>query len=98
MWGLAASASRPASRSSTTSRRGSYTVPFGAAPIPCAVASTPPRGQIIIDGGSKPFPWDRLSNSAEVTFGHVVEAPAARFHKMNEEHGFVDVTHAGMEF
>ena len=22
----------------------------------------------------------------EVTFGHVVEAPAARFHKMNEEH------------
>ena len=36
--------------------------------------------------------------AAEVTFGHVVEAPAARFHKMNEEHGYVDLTHTGREF
>ena len=36
--------------------------------------------------------------SAEVKFGHLVEAPGARFHKMNEEHGFVDLTHAEGEF
>ena len=41
---------------------------------------------------------NRLASSAEVTFGHVVEAPAARFHKMNEEHGYVDLTHTGREF
>ena len=39
-----------------------------------------------------------LANSADVTFGRVVEAPGARFHKMNEEHGFVDVTRAERQF
>ena len=34
-------------------------------------------------------PLDRIR--AESTFGHVVEAPDAVFHKMNEEHGYVDV-------
>jgi D-serine deaminase-like pyridoxal phosphate-dependent protein len=53
---------------------------------------------MIIDGGSKTFSSDRLNNSAEVTFGHVVEAPDARFHKMNEEHGYVDLTHTSQEF
>jgi D-serine deaminase-like pyridoxal phosphate-dependent protein len=52
---------------------------------------------MIIDGGSKTFSSDRL-NSAEVTFGQVVEAPGARFHKMNEEHGFIDLAHAEAEF
>jgi D-serine deaminase-like pyridoxal phosphate-dependent protein len=33
-----------------------------------------------------------------VTFGHITEAPGARFHKMNEEHGFVDLTRAEREF
>jgi len=28
----------------------------------------------------------------------VVEAPAAVFHKMNEEHGYVDVTRCGRKF
>jgi D-serine deaminase-like pyridoxal phosphate-dependent protein len=53
---------------------------------------------MIVDGGSKTFSSDRLANSAEVTFGHVVEAPGARFHKMNEEHGYVDVSHAEKGF
>jgi D-serine deaminase-like pyridoxal phosphate-dependent protein len=30
-------------------------------------------------------------SGAESTFGHVLDAPQAVFHKMNEEHGFVDV-------
>jgi D-serine deaminase-like pyridoxal phosphate-dependent protein len=37
-------------------------------------------------------------NSTEVTFGHLVEAPEARFHKMNEEHGFVDLTGVERQF
>jgi len=44
---------------------------------------------MIVDGGSKTFSSDRLVNSPEPSFGHVVEAPGARLHKMNEEHGFV---------
>ncbi len=76
----------------------------GCAPEDCAAAilttvvSTARPGQMIVDGGSKTFSSDRLVNSAEITFGHVVEAPNARFHKMNEEHGFIDITHAEREF
>ena len=33
-----------------------------------------------------------------MTFGHVVEAPGARFHKMNEEHGFIDISRDAAEF
>ena len=53
---------------------------------------------MIIDGGSKTFSSDRLGNSNEVTFGYMIEAPGARFHKMNEEHGYVDITRAQREF
>ncbi len=69
-----------------------------AASILATVVSTARPGHMIIDGGSKTFSSDRLANPAEVTFGRIVEAPAARFHKMNEEHGFVDLTKAGEEF
>ena len=69
-----------------------------AASILATVVSIAKPGQMIIDGGSKTFSSDRPANPADVTFGHVVEAPAARFHKMNEEHGFVDITHAGRAF
>ncbi len=67
------------------------------APSDCAasmlvtVVSNARREFVMIDGGSKTFSSDRPSAAADVTFGHVVEAPAARFVKMNEEHGFVDV-------
>jgi D-serine deaminase-like pyridoxal phosphate-dependent protein len=68
-----------------------------AASILATVVSTAKPGQMIIDGGSKTFSSDRTSSS-EVTFGHVVEAPGARFHKMNEEHGYVDMTRAERQF
>ena len=55
------------------------------------VVSTAKAGQMIIDGGSKTFSSDRPVNGPDVTFGQLVEAPGARFHKMNEEHGFVDI-------
>ena len=62
-----------------------------AATILATVVSTARPGQMIIDGGSKTFSSDRLANTSEVTFGRLAEAPGARFHKMNEEHGFIDL-------
>ena len=76
----------------------------GCAPEGCAatllvtVVSTARPGQIIVDGGSKTFSSDRLAGSAESTFGHALEAPEAVFHKMNEEHGYIDVRHCGRKF
>jgi D-serine deaminase-like pyridoxal phosphate-dependent protein len=69
-----------------------------AASIMATVVSVARPGHMIIDGGSKTFSSDRPVNSPEVTFGHVVEAPDARFYKMNEEHGFIDLSRAGQEF
>jgi len=70
-----------------------------AATLLVTVVSTARPGQIIVDGGSKTFSSDRLTGSgAESTFGHVVEAPEAVFHKMNEEHGYVDVRQCGRKF
>jgi D-serine deaminase-like pyridoxal phosphate-dependent protein len=81
-----------------TIRSGACALEDCAAAILATVVSTARPGQMIIDGGSKTFSSDRLANSAEVTFGQLVEAPGARFHKMNEEHGFIDLTHAEGEF
>jgi len=81
-----------------TIRSGACAMEDCAATVLATVVSTSRPGQMIIDGGSKTFSSDRLSNSAEVTFGHLVEAPAARFHKMNEEHGFIDMSHEAAEF
>jgi len=81
-----------------TIRSGACALEDCAASILATVVSTARPGHMIIDGGSKTFSSDRLSNSAEVTFGHLVEAPGARFHKMNEEHGFIDLTHADTGF
>ncbi|HEV2448427.1 MAG TPA: alanine racemase, partial [Candidatus Sulfopaludibacter sp.] len=69
-----------------------------AASILATVVSTARPGHMIIDGGSKTFSSDRPVNSPDVTFGYLTEAPGARFHKMNEEHGFVDLTRAGRGF
>jgi D-serine deaminase-like pyridoxal phosphate-dependent protein len=81
-----------------TVRSGACAMEDCAASILATVVSTARPGQMIIDGGSKTFSSDRLANPAEVTFGHVVEAPGARFHKMNEEHGFIDMTRAEGKF
>ena len=69
-----------------------------AAAVLATVVSTAHAGQMIIDGGSKTFSSDRPTASAEVTFGRVAEAPGARFHKMNEEHGFIDLARAERTF
>lgn len=80
-----------------TVRSGGCAMEDCAASILATVVSTARPKQMIIDGGSKTFSSDR-PNSPDVTFGMVREAPGARFHKMNEEHGFVDLSHAEREF
>lgn len=81
-----------------TIRSGACRLEDCAAFLLTTVVSTAKAGQMIVDGGSKTFSSDRLSTGSEVTFGHVVEAPSARFHKMNEEHGYIDITHAERRF
>lgn len=69
-----------------------------AATLLVTVVSVARPGQIIVDGGSKTFSSDRLTGSAGPSFGHVVEAPEAVFHKMNEEHGYICVTECRRKF
>lgn len=81
-----------------TVRSGACGLEDCAASILLTVVSTAHPEQMIIDGGSKTFSSDRLANSSENTFGYLVEAPGAVLHKMNEEHGFVDLTKAEKSF
>jgi D-serine deaminase-like pyridoxal phosphate-dependent protein len=68
-----------------------------AASMLVTVVSTARPGQMIIDGGSKTFSSDGLIGG-KPGFGHVVEDPRAVFHKMNEEHGYVDIRECERKF
>ncbi|MCZ2156444.1 MAG: alanine racemase [Bryobacterales bacterium] len=69
-----------------------------AAYIAVTVVSTSREDGLIVDGGSKTFSSDRLATGGEVTFGRLREAPEAKFVKMNEEHGYVNLPHARDRF
>lgn len=64
-----------------------------AATIMTTVVSVRP-GHLIVDGGSKTFSSDGVATAGEPSYGLVREAPGAHFHRMNEEHGFIDVRKA----
>jgi D-serine deaminase-like pyridoxal phosphate-dependent protein len=81
-----------------TVRSGACTLDDCAVSILVTVISTARKGQMIVDGGSKTFSSDPAVNSSERAFGRVMEAPDSVFHTMNEEHGFVDIRHAGRAF
>jgi D-serine deaminase-like pyridoxal phosphate-dependent protein len=51
------------------------------------VVSAPAPGRVILDGGSKTF-----SSDMGTPMGHIVEYPQAVIYKLNEEHGYVDVS------
>jgi len=68
-----------------------------AASILVTVISHTKADRMIVDGGSKTFSSDKLSSGGP-GHGYVVDAPGASFHKMNEEHGFVDLTRAERSF
>jgi D-serine deaminase-like pyridoxal phosphate-dependent protein len=81
-----------------TVRSGACGWEYCAVSILATVVSTAKQGQMIVDGGSKTFSSDRMSGTAELSFGRLVEAPEAVFHNMNEEHGYVDIRKAEREF
>jgi D-serine deaminase-like pyridoxal phosphate-dependent protein len=68
-----------------------------AASVLVTVVSRAGEERMIVDGGSKTFSSDRLSSGGP-GHGRVMEAPGASFHKMNEEHGFVDIAKAERSF
>jgi len=68
-----------------------------AASVLATVISHAEPGRMIVDGGSKTFSSDRLSSGGP-GHGRVMEAPGAVFHKMNEEHGFIDLERAERTF
>ncbi|MES1261100.1 MAG: alanine racemase [Acidobacteriota bacterium] len=76
---------------------GACTLDDCAASVLTTVVSTAQPGRMIVDGGSKTFSSDRLSSGGP-GHGRVMEAPGALFHKMNEEHGFVDLARAERTF
>ena len=63
-----------------------------AATILVTAVSTPRPGYAIVDGGSKTFTSDPLPHSDEGGHGRVVDAPGARLYKLQEEHGYLDLT------
>ena len=69
-----------------------------AASILVTVVSTARKNGMMIDGGSKTFSSDRLVTTGEATFGYIVDAPEARFFKMNEEHGYIDLSASRRKF
>jgi D-serine deaminase-like pyridoxal phosphate-dependent protein len=81
-----------------TIHSGACTLDECAATVIATVVSTAQEGQVLIDGGSKTFSSDRLVNDPGVSFGKVLNAPGAVFHKMNEEHGFIDITKCDRTF
>ena len=64
-----------------------------AASILVTVVSRTGSERMIVNGGSKTFSSDRLV-TGEAGFGRLVDAPSAMFHRMNEEHGYVDLSRA----
>lgn len=57
--------------------------------IEATVVSDSVPGQVVVDGGSKTFTSDPSPAGGH---GSVIGAPGARFVRMNEEHGYIDVS------
>ena len=54
--------------------------------IRATVVSANEKSRVILDGGSKAV----HSETVNGLYGYILEYPAARLHKLNEEHGYVD--------
>jgi len=68
-----------------------------AASILVTVVSHARSGRMIVDGGSKTFSSD-VAGTGGQGFGHLIDVPGAIFGRMNEEHGFIDLTSAERDF
>jgi D-serine deaminase-like pyridoxal phosphate-dependent protein len=63
-----------------------------------AVISTAVPGRAIIDAGSKTLSSDLLGSGPKSGYGRVVEAPDVPIIKLNEEHGYLDITRSAHKF
>ncbi|MCX6622011.1 MAG: alanine racemase [Acidobacteria bacterium] len=77
---------------------GSCTYADCAAYLLTTVVSTAVPGQIIVDGGSKTFSSDRLAGGGESGFGYFPDAPGLVLARMNEEHGYVEISSSNSRF
>lgn len=68
-----------------------------AATVVCTVVSAQ-DGRMMIDGGSKTFSSDRAADSGDALFGEIEGDAGAQFHKLNEEHGYIDLQRAEREY
>ncbi len=71
---------------------GSCTWEDCAATVMTTVVSVSGNGRAVIDGGSKTFTAETIGAGGGATYGRVIGMPGARFHRMNEEHGMLDLT------
>lgn len=69
-----------------------------AATVLTTVVSTSVTDRVIVDGGSKTFSSDRCSVPEAPGFGYIDEQPDVVFEKMNEEHGYLDVRNAPVDW
>ena len=67
---------------------GSATLDDCAMSVLATVVSRPTADRAILDSGSKTLAADRVNEG----HGHIREYPEARIYKLNEEHGFVDLS------
>lgn len=65
-----------------------------AASVLTTVISTPREGFGLLDGGSKTLSSDTVPGQSPPLYGRIVEAPAAKIYKLNEEHAHVDFREA----
>jgi D-serine deaminase-like pyridoxal phosphate-dependent protein len=56
--------------------------------VAATVVSRPNDTRVILDTGSKTLSSDVIDGC----YGHIVEYPEARMYKLNEEHGYVDMS------
>lgn len=73
-------------------RGGYFSLEHCAATLLCTVVSAPTPDRVIIDGGSK-----TLTTEGGVPHGHIIEFPEAEIYKLNEEHGYVNVSRCPMK-
>ena len=69
-----------------------------AARVVTTVVSTAVPGRAIIDSGSKTLSSDLLGSGPKSGYGYVVEAPDAPLIRLNEEHGYLDITRSTHQF
>ncbi len=58
------------------------------------VISTAVQGQAVIDAGSKTLSQDALGSGPKTGHGYIVEEPTVPLVRLNEEHGYLDISQA----